>query len=203
MSNTIRVLIADDQSLLRAGLHFMLNAHDDIEVVGEVSNGQEAVDFVAHTLPDVILMDLQMPVMDGITATRIIRTNYPHVQVIILTAFDDNASVFHGLQAGALGYLLKGVSDSAELAKSVRIAARGESTLQPSVAAKIVTEFAKLSSKEARRASVNARLIEPLTTRQLDILVELVAGKTNQEIAETLCLSKGTVKNYITDILDV
>ncbi len=202
MNNPIRVLIVDDQILLRSGLRLMLNSRSDLKVVGEVNNGQEAVDFVARHLPDVVLMDVQMPIMDGITATRLIRAQHPNVQVIILTAFNDDVSIFQGIQAGALGYLLKGISDTEELVKSVYKAALGESILEPSVAARIVAEFAKLSSKESRRAVANARLIEPLNPRQLDILTAMAEGKTNQEIAKMLFLSEGTVKNHITSILD-
>lgn len=196
----IRVLIADDQPLMREGLRLMLDLQPDLEVVGEAGTGEEAVRIASQIPVDVVLMDVQMPVMDGVQATREIKRRSSDVQVIILTTFDDDEYVFEGLRAGAAGYLLKDVSSS-RLAEATRAAARGESFLQPSVAAKVVAEFARLSGREPRRAAANAQLAEPLSGRELQVLEHLSGGKTNREIAESVHLSEGTVKNYVTSIL--
>lgn len=200
MNNTIRVLLADDQSLIREGLRLILELQPDIRVIGEASNGQEVLDVIARTPPDVVLMDVQMPFMDGVEATRAIRLAYPQVKVIILTTFEKDEYIFEGIRAGAIGYLLKDTT-SDKLAQAIRAAAQGESVLQPSVARKVLAEFSRLSDKETLRAGANARLIEPLSVRQLDVLAHLAEGKSNREIATALFLSEGTVKNHLTSIL--
>lgn len=200
MKNTIRVLLADDQSLIREGLRLILELQSGIRVVGEASNGQEVLDLMAHTPADVVLMDVEMPFMDGIEATRAICMAYPQVKVIILTTFEKNEYIFEGIRAGAIGYLLKDTT-SEKLAQAIRAAARGESVLQPSVASKVLTEFNRLSHKERAPAVANARLIDPLSTRQLDVLAHLAEGKSNREIAAALFLTEGTVKNHLTSIL--
>ena len=140
---TVRVLLVDDQALFREALAVLLGAHASIEVVGEAGDGAEALDRVAALAPDVVLMDLRMPLLDGVAATRRLRVDHPGVRVIALTTFDDDEDVFAALRAGAGGYLLKDVS-SARLVEAVHAAARGESVLQPSVAAKVVARFAQL-----------------------------------------------------------
>lgn len=200
MADPIRILLVDDQSLLREGLRLMFELSEGLVVVGEASTGQQAVDFVEKTQVDVILMDVQMPEMNGVEATRIIREQHPDTQVIILTTFDNDEYIFEGLRAGAIGYLLKD-SSSERVGEAVRAAARGESLLDPSVAVKLVNEFNKLSGTEARRAAANAQLLSPLTERELDVLDELIQGKSNRAIAEALFLSEGTVKNYVSSIL--
>ncbi len=196
----IRVLLADDQALFREGLRTLLDLQPDIEVVGEANNGQEAIEYVARAAPDVVLMDMQMPVMDGVAATRDIRANHPNTQVIVLTTFDDDEYVFDGLRAGAIGYLLKDVA-SDRLAEAIRCAARGESFLQPSVAAKVVAEFTRLADAPHARARANQALIEPLSDRELEILRLVAAGASNKEIAATLVIAEGTAKNHVTKIL--
>lgn len=191
----IRVLLTDDQSLFREGLRTLLSTQADIVVVGEAGNGQQACELAATARPDVILMDLRMPVLDGVAATRRIRAAQPECQIIILTTFDDDELVFDGLRAGALGYLLKDVSLD-RLCEAIRAAARGESFLQPSVAAKLLAEFSRLSA-----VPKPAALTEPLSERELDVLRELCAGASNREIAATLFLAEGTVKNHITNVL--
>lgn len=200
MPDSIRVLLVDDQALLREGLRLMFELSEGVVVVGEASNGQQAVDFVTQTAVDVILMDVQMPQMNGVEATRLIREQYPDTQVIILTTFDNDEYVFDGLRAGAIGYLLKDASSDTVL-EAVRAAARGETLLDPSVANKVIREFNKLSGTEARRAAANAQLVAPLTDRELDVLDQLIEGKSNRAIAEALFLSEGTVKNYVSSIL--
>ena len=196
----IRVVLVDDQPLLREGLRTIFELRPDFEVVAEAGDGHEALQQVASVRPDVVLMDVQMPRVDGVQATRDIRSAHPGVQVIILTTFDDDEYVFEGLRAGACGYLLKDVS-AERLLEATRAAARGESFLQPSVAAKVVAEFSRISSKGGRQAAANSALDGPLTRRELEVLGELGAGKSNREIARVVHLSEGTVKNHVTAIL--
>ena len=194
--NPIKILLVDDQPLFREGLRTLLSVHADFEVVGEAGNGEEAVSLGRSLLPSVVLMDLQMPVLDGVAATRRLHKERPDCRVIVLTTFDDDEMVFDGLRAGAIGYLLKDAS-SEKLAEAIRLAARGESFLQPSVAAKVVAEFARLS----KRSVISDTTIEQLSTRELEILCLIAGGASNREIAGALYLAEGTVKNHVTNIL--
>lgn len=194
----IRVLLVDDQALFREGLHTLLSVQADIDVVGEAGNGEEAVTAVTNLHPDVVLMDLRMPVLDGVAATRRIMENHPTTRVIVLTTFDNDEDVFDGLRAGAVGYLLKDVP-SARLYEAIRAAARGESFLQPSIAAKVVAEFARMGVRPS--APTQTALVEPLSDRELEILQHLAAGASNREIANALYITEGTVKNHVTNIL--
>ncbi|MBU2666062.1 response regulator transcription factor [Actinoplanes bogorensis] len=191
----VRVLLVDDQALFREALAVLLGASDGVDVVGEAGDGSAALDQVAALHPDVVLMDLRMPGLDGIAATRRIRAEHPATRVIALTTFDDDADVFAALRAGAVGYLLKDVS-SERLLEAVRAAARGESVLQPSVAAKVVARFAQLPDVEAPQP-----LVDPLSGRELEVLRLLAQGRSNREIAAALFLAEGTVKNYVTNVL--
>src|SRR5918911_2430314 len=155
----IKILLVDDQPLFREGLRTLLSVHPDFEVVGEAGDGREAMSLVRSRRPSVVLMDLQMPVLDGVTATRRLKAEQPECRVIVLTTFDDDDNVFEGLRAGAVGYLLKD-APSEKLAEAIRLAARGESFLQPSVAAKVVAEFARLTSD---KRAISFSLIEPLS----------------------------------------
>ena len=193
----IGILLVDDQPLFREGLRTLLSVHPDFEVVGEAGNGEEAIRLVRSLLPSVVLMDLQMPVLDGVAATRSLHEEQPDCRVIVLTTFDDDEMVFDGLRAGAVGYLLKD-APSEKLAEAIRVAARGETFLQPSVAAKVVAEFARLTRKPLR--SPNS-VIEPLSERELEILRLITQGASNREIAGKLFLAEGTVKNHVTNIL--
>jgi len=193
----IRILLVDDQPLFREGLRTLLSVHPDFEVVGEAGNGEEAIRLVRSLLPSVVLMDLQMPVLDGVTATRSLHEEQPDCRVIVLTTFDDDEMVFDGLRAGAVGYLLKD-APSEKLAEAIRVAARGETFLQPSVAAKVVAEFARLTRKPLPSAN---SVIEPLSERELEILRLITQGASNREIAGQLFLAEGTVKNHVTNIL--
>ena len=193
----IKILLVDDQPLFREGLRTLLSVHEGFEVVGEAGNGEEAIRLARALLPSVVLMDLQMPVLDGVAATRRLREEQPDCRVIVLTTFDDDELVFDGLRAGAVGYLLKD-APSEKLAEAIRVAARGETFLQPSVAAKVVAEFARLTRKTERAASP---LVEPLSERELEILGLIAKGASNREIAGTLFLAEGTVKNHVTNIL--
>ncbi|KQZ11457.1 LuxR family transcriptional regulator [Agromyces sp. Root1464] len=190
---TIRVLVADDQALFREALTTLLEVQQGIEVVGEAGNGEEAVRRSSQLRPDVVLMDLRMPVLDGIAATARLRTEQPDVRVLALTTFDDDEDVFAALRAGAIGYLLKDVS-SAKLVEALGAADRGESVLQPSVAAKVVARVAKLP-QEAQAPE------HPLTEREVEVVRLLADGRSNREIARALYLAEGTVKNLVTSVL--
>jgi DNA-binding NarL/FixJ family response regulator len=195
--SAVRVLVVDDQALFREALVTLLSARPEVEVVGEAGDGQQALEQAAALAPDVVLMDLHMPVLDGIATTRRLRVEQPGVRVLALTTFDDDEDVFAALRAGALGYLLKDVS-SDRLVEAVLAAARGESVLQPSVAAKVVARFAQLDDAPRSRPQP---LVVPLTDRELDVLRLLADGCSNREIATALFLAEGTVKNHVTNVL--
>lgn len=194
---TIRVLLADDQSLFREGLRSLLSIQPDVEVVGEAANGAEAVERAISLAPDVVLMDLRMPVLNGVEATRRLHTSAARCRVIVLTTFDDDEQVFDALRAGASGYLLKD-APAEKLVEAIRSAARGESFLQPSIASKVVAEFSRLSRGER---PPTAPLVESLSQREREVLRSLACGMSNKEIAATLGLAEGTVKNHMTNIL--
>jgi DNA-binding NarL/FixJ family response regulator len=194
----VRVLLVDDQALFREALATLLTVHEGVDVVGEAGDGDEALRKAAELAPDVVLMDLRMPVLDGIGATRRLRVEQPDVRVIALTTFDDDEDVFAALRAGAVGYLLKDVS-SARLVEAVHAAARGESVLQPSVAAKVVARFAQLP--DAAPVERPQPLVVPLSERELGVLRLLADGRSNREIAAELFLAEGTVKNHVTNVL--
>ena len=174
----------------------MLDAHPGLEVVAEAADGEEAARLSAELSPEVVLMDLRMPVLDGVAATRRMMQQPQPPRVIALTTFDDDESVFEALRAGAIGYLLKDVQ-SAKLVEAIELAARGESLLQPSVAAKLVSEFARIASPGKRDVAGELGLSE----REVAVLQALARGGSNKEIAVALGITEGTVKNHVTSIL--
>ena len=194
----VRVLLVDDQALFREALATLLGVRPEITVVGEAANGAEALDRAAELASDVVLMDLHMPVLDGVAAARRLSVEQPAVRVLALTTFDDDEDVFSALRAGAVGYLLKDVP-SDRLVEGILAAARGESVLQPSVAAKVVARVARLP--EDLQAPRPQPLVVPLSDRELDVLRLLAAGSSNREIAGALFLAEGTVKNHVTNVL--
>jgi DNA-binding NarL/FixJ family response regulator len=193
----VRVLVTDDQALFREALVTLLGARPEVAVVGEAGNGAEALVRSAELSPDVVLMDLHMPVLDGIAAIRRLRIEQPGVRVLALTTFDDDEDVFAALRAGAVGYLLKDVS-SELLVEALLAAVRGESVLQPSVAAKVIARFATLTDAPAPRPQP---LVVPLSDRELDVVRLLAEGSSNREIAAALFLAEGTIKNHVTNVL--
>jgi DNA-binding NarL/FixJ family response regulator len=194
---SISVMLVDDQALFRDGLRAVLSVQAGLQVVAEAANGKEAVATAMRLEPQVVLMDLRMPVMNGVEATRAIRAALPGCQVIVLTTFDDDDQVFDALRAGALGYLLKD-SPPARLVEAVSAAARGESFLQPSIAAKVLAEFNRLSPK--RQPADSPVLWEKLSGREIEVLQKLAQGKSNKEIGVALNLAEGTVKNHLSNI---
>ena len=199
--DTIRLLLVDDQQLLRQGLHLLLEMEPGLHVAGEASDGQEALEAYSRLQPDVVLMDIRMPVLDGVEATRIMRQRWPSSKIIILTTFDDDVYVFEGLRAGALGYLLKDVSIQ-ELAQAIRTVNSGGALIEPSITRKVLAEFARLtpSAREGSVDNVVEGKIEGLSERELEVLRLAARGLTNRQIAEQLFLAEGTVKNYLSTI---
>ena len=191
----IKVMLVDDQQLIRQGIRILLGQESDIEVISEAANGVEALRLCQEEQPDVVLMDVQMPEMDGVECTKMMTKSYPEMGVIILTTFDDDDYIFDGLRAGARGYLLKDVS-SAELAAAVRTVAAGDALIQPSISRRVISEFARLG-----RRTETPNLVETLTPRELDVLNALADGLSNQEIAQELVITEGTVKNHVSNLL--
>jgi DNA-binding NarL/FixJ family response regulator len=200
MKNLIKVLIADDQSLFREGLKTLLQTNPDFEVCEEAENGEEAVRKAIITQPDVILMDIRMPILNGIDATRRLRASLRDEtvgRIIILTTFDNDDDVFEALRAGAIGYLLKDVASDV-LFDAIHTAARGESFLQPAIASKVLAEFSRMP----RPASgLSEELIVPLSKREKEILQLMATGAANKEIASMLMIAEGTVKNHVSSVL--
>jgi DNA-binding NarL/FixJ family response regulator len=190
----IRVLICDDQAVVVDGLEMILSSDTEIEVVGTAQDGAEAVQQVGTTHPEVVLMDLKMPGMNGIQATRLIRQSYPQVKVLVLTTFGDDEWVFDAIRSGADGYLLKG-TPRAELIRAVKGTAAGQTHVDPSIAGKLFLHVAQSSGQPG------TTMIGDLSERELDILRLLAQGLTNAEIADQLYLTRGTVRNYISAIL--
>jgi NarL family two-component system response regulator LiaR len=191
-TKSIRVIIAEDHAIVRKGVQTLLALEKDIEVIGEAANGREAVEQARELDPDVILMDLVMPELDGIQAIQEIKAHRPDAKVLVLTSFATDDKIFPAIKAGALGYLLKD-SDPAELAKAIRQVNAGEYSLHPIIARKVLQEL-NLSPK---RASVD----QPLTGREVEVLRMVAQGKSNRQIAKELVLSLGTVRAHLSSIL--
>jgi DNA-binding NarL/FixJ family response regulator len=194
-TDRIRVMLVDDHALMRKGVGSLLAACPDIEVVGEADNGAEAVARVADLMPDLILMDIQMPVMDGIEATRRIKAEHPYLKVVMLTVSEEDRSLFDAIKAGAQGYLLKRMEPDEFLAL-VRGISRGEAPISRAMASKILGEFSR-RMKEPQPEDPAAKL----TPREHEVLQLLTQGNTNKEIANTLGVSENTVKNHLKNIL--
>jgi DNA-binding NarL/FixJ family response regulator len=194
----LRVLIVDDHALFRSGLHLVLREEPDLEVVGEASDGHEAVQKAQELMPDVILMDVRMPRRSGIEATRQIKELLPHVKILVLTISDEEADLYEAIKAGAAGYLLKEIPID-EVADAIRSIWRGQSRISPSMAAKLLSEFAAMS----KRAEEQRQLPAPrLTEREMEVLRLVAQGMNNRDIGNELFISENTVKNHIRNILE-
>lgn len=194
MPETISLLLVDDQQLLREGIRLLLDMEADLTVVGEASNGLEAVDLYDELEPDVVLMDVQMPGVNGVDAIRRIHVKDPQAKVIILTSFDDDEYVIEGTRAGALGYLLKTMSGN-ELASAVRTVHMGGALLEPSIARKIMSAFS------SSHICSDSKLIDPLSSREREVLRLIADGLSNRKIASRLNLAEGTIKNYVSSLM--
>ena len=192
----IKVLIADDHRVVREGLAAILKMKDDIHIVGEAQDGVEAVEKVRTLVPDVVLMDVSMPRMGGVEATRQIKREFPHIGIVALTMYDEQQYIFDLVRAGATGYLLKD-SESSQIVAAIRAIYKGESLIHPSVASKILAEFSLMSQKKGKKPGW---VEHDLTEREITVLRLVADGKTNKEIANNLDLSEKTVKNHIANI---
>ena len=200
-TNPVRVMVVDDQQLMRDGISSLLSIQENIEVIGAAANGQEAIEQALIEQPDVILMDVRMPVMDGIAATRQIRDQLPTCQVLMLTTFDDEEYIVKALVAGASGYLLKDIP-AQDLAKAIQLAHRGIYQLEPSIVGKLVGAIDDIAPKTLPASAESpAQQLDELTGREVEVLRLIATGATNREIAEALVISEGTVKNHVSHIL--
>jgi DNA-binding NarL/FixJ family response regulator len=194
----LRLMLVDDQSLFREALRTLLTLQPDFEIVAEAENGERSVALAKAHQPDVILMDLRMPVMGGVEATRRVLAAVPATKVVVLTTFEEDEEIFEALRAGALGYLLKACS-AEKLHESVRAAAKGTSVLEPAVTARLMAEVNRLSTREGRKPAQT--LADPLSERELGVLRLLAEGCSNKEIGSRLNITEGTVKNHMTNVL--
>jgi len=192
MSQTIRVLVADDHAIVRKGIRALLATEPGIQVVGEAQNGQQAVDRASQMQPDVILMDLVMPEMDGIAATKHITARQPDTRILVLTSFATDDKIFPAIKAGALGYLLKD-SGPHELVQAIHQVCRGESSLHPQVARKLLEEISEPQAQSP--------IPDPLTEREVQVLRLVAQGQSNRDIAEKLVISEATVRTHVSNIL--
>ena len=193
----IKVLLVDDQHLIRQGLKALLDLEADLEIVGEAENGQEAIKLISQLNPDVVMMDIRMPIMDGVAATKEIQQKFNNTKVLVLTTFDDDEYVTTALQNGAMGYLLKD-TPSEELAVAIRAVYKGYTQLGPGIVKKILTQSSPETAIE--RPPLPPSLTE-LTPREKEVLLLIASAASNKEIAQQLYISEGTVKNHITNIL--
>jgi DNA-binding NarL/FixJ family response regulator len=194
----IRVIVVDDHALFRRGLQMVLGSESDIEVVGEASDGAEAVKVAAEMTPDIVLMDVRMPKRGGIDATAAIKAAVPTTKIIMLTISDEEADLYDAIKAGAMGYLLKEISIE-EVASAVRAVYNGQSLISPSMASKLLTEFATMVRKDDARQQVPT---PRLTDREMEVLKLVAKGMNNRDIAKRLFISENTVKNHIRNILE-
>lgn len=199
-NSKIKVLVAEDQELVRKSLEIILGNQETIELIGAVSNGQEVIRFIRESLPDIIIMDIRMPKMDGVTCTRIIKDQYPQVKIIILTTFDDDEYIFKALRDGASGYLLKGISVD-ELITAIHKVYKGSAMINEDIASKVVNLFADIA-KSKLYIEVNELGKKDINTTEKKIIALVSQGLSNKEIAGELSLSEGTVRNYLSNILE-
>lgn len=199
----IKVVIVDDQEIVREGLKMILSLHEEIEIIGEASNGQELLKLVESEMPEVVLIDIRMPVMNGIETTKIMKEKYPEVKIIILTTFNEDEYIFEGLKNGADSYILKD-SGSKEILTAIKSVTQGEMLLNPKVTAKVVNALNSIKPASGSKDDNNEKkkLLETLTPRELEVAKHVLEGKSNKEISQDLFVTEGTVKNYVSKILE-
>lgn len=200
MSKNIKIMIADDQELIRESLKIVLSANPDMEVIDTVANGREVIRSVRKEKPDVILMDIRMPEMNGVLCTQIIKENYPQIKIIILTTFDDDEYVYNALKFGASGYILKGISMTG-LVSAIRTVYDGKAMINPDIATKVVRLFSQMA-KSNYAINVDKRNVEEISKTEWKVIQQVGYGKSNKEIASALKLSEGTVRNNLSSILN-
>ena len=196
----IKVMIADDQELMRDSLQILLSSKDDIQIVALAKDGKEVLELIPAAMPDIILMDIRMPGMDGVTCTKYVKERYPSIQVIVLTTFDDDEYIYDALKYGASSYLLKGVSLE-ELNSAIHIVVEGGGMIHPNIAIKAMKMFSSMA-KNNMDAEINRAEIEHISRTEWKIIEKIGNGLSNKEIAKELCFTEGTVRNYISIILD-
>ena len=194
----IRVVVADDHALFRRGLYMVLESEDDIEVVGEAGDGDEVVRLVEEHMPDLVLMDVRMPVRSGIEATHEIKSAVPATKILMLTISDEEEDLYEAIKAGASGYLLKEISIE-EVAEAIRSVHLGQSLISPSMASKLLTEFAAMAKKDEEKQQMPT---PRLTDREMEVLTLVAQGLNNRDIARELFISENTVKNHVRNILE-
>lgn len=196
----VNIIIVDDQQMVREGLKMILSLHEEINVIGEASNGEEALELLTYTSPEVVLMDIKMPVMNGIEATKLVKAKYPEIKVIILTTFNDSEYIFTGLKNGADGYILKD-SGSQEIINSIKTACEGNILLNPKITREVVNALNSVKNTGSENIQ-NEQILQLLTPRELEVAKCIMEGKSNKEISNDLFITEGTVKNYVSRMLE-
>ncbi|MBS4211255.1 MULTISPECIES: response regulator [Neobacillus] len=195
------VIIVDDQGIVRDGLKMLLSLNEEIRIIGEATNGEELLVFLERMTPNVILMDIRMPVMNGIEATKAVKEKYPNVKVIILTTFNEDEYIFNGLKNGADGFILKD-SDLKEIIKAIKAAHEGTLLLHSDVTSKLISALRNVPESPQAPTAEKKDLSKILTPREIEVVEQIMQGKSNKTISATLFLTEGTVKNYVSRILD-
>jgi DNA-binding NarL/FixJ family response regulator len=199
-SPSIRIVLAEDQSIIRQGLQYIIDAQPDMTIVGEATNGDEALQVTLQTTPDLVLMDIRMPKRNGIEATKAILDVLPKTKVVLLTTFDIQEYVFDGIRAGAVGFLLKDTETNI-LLEGIRAASQGAAIYRSTAASKALAQAIYVGTERAVSETQTPSLLEPLTEREQEVLQQMAFGRRNSEIAHLLCVSEGTVKTHVHHIL--
>ncbi|MDF2505208.1 response regulator transcription factor [Clostridium sp.] len=199
----IDLVIVDDQEIIREGLKMILSLNEEIRCIGEASNGEQLIELLKNLFPEVILVDVRMPIMDGIETTKYIKENYPDIKVIILTTFNEDEYIFQGLKYGADGYILKDCG-SKEIVDSIKTALGGSILLNPKVTKKVVTALNSRNNENTvqNKDKEKIKLLQALTPREFDVVKHIMDGKTNKAIGKVLFVTEGTIKNYVSKILE-